>query len=55
MDTDLVVRAQDGDKGAFATLAAARADRYLAASHRILRDIAPVSYKHLTLPTKLEV
>jgi RNA polymerase sigma-70 factor (ECF subfamily) len=40
MDTDLVVRAQHGDKGAFATLAAARADRYLAASHRILRDIA---------------
>jgi RNA polymerase sigma-70 factor (ECF subfamily) len=40
MDTDLVVRAQNGDKGAFATLAAARADRYLAASHRILRDIA---------------
>jgi RNA polymerase sigma-70 factor (ECF subfamily) len=38
MDTDLVVRAQHGDKGAFATLAAARADRYLAASHRILRD-----------------
>jgi RNA polymerase sigma-70 factor, ECF subfamily len=40
MDTDLVERAQHGDKGAFATLAAARADRYLAASHRILRDIA---------------
>jgi len=40
MDSDLVVLAQHGDKGAFATLAAARADRYLAASHRILRDIA---------------
>ncbi len=40
MDSDLVVLAQHGDKGAFATLAAARANRYLAASHRILRDIA---------------
>ncbi len=40
MDTDLVTRAQHGDKDAFAILAAARADRYLAASHRILRDLA---------------
>ena len=39
MDTDLVKLAQDGDKGAFTTLAAARADRFLAASHRILRDL----------------
>jgi RNA polymerase sigma-70 factor, ECF subfamily len=38
MDTDLVTRAQHGDREAFATLAAARADRFLAASHRILRD-----------------
>jgi RNA polymerase sigma-70 factor, ECF subfamily len=40
MDTDLVKLAQSGDKGAFTTLAAARADRFLAASHRILRDIS---------------
>jgi RNA polymerase sigma-70 factor (ECF subfamily) len=40
MDTDLVIQARNGDKEAFATLAAARADRYLATSHRILRDIA---------------
>ena len=40
MDTDLVKLAQNGDKGAFTTLAAARADRYLAASHRILRDFS---------------
>jgi RNA polymerase sigma-70 factor, ECF subfamily len=39
MDTDLVKLAQNGDKGAFTTLAAARADRFLAASHRILRDL----------------
>src|SRR5438552_18920195 len=39
MDTDLVKLAQTGDKGAFATLAAARADQFLAASHRILRDM----------------
>jgi RNA polymerase sigma-70 factor (ECF subfamily) len=40
MDTDLVTRAQRGDKEAFATLASARADRFLAMSHRILRDLA---------------
>ncbi len=39
MDTDLVRLAQLGDKGAFTSLAAARADRFLAASHRILRDL----------------
>jgi RNA polymerase sigma factor (sigma-70 family) len=38
MDTDLVVRAQRGDKGAFALLAAAIADRFLAVARRILRD-----------------
>jgi RNA polymerase sigma-70 factor (ECF subfamily) len=40
MDTDLVKLAQNGDKGAFTTLAAARADRFLATSHRILRDLS---------------
>jgi RNA polymerase sigma-70 factor (ECF subfamily) len=40
MDTDLVRLAQSGDKGAFTSLAAARADRFLAASHRILRDLS---------------
>jgi len=40
MDTDLVKLAQNGDKGAFTALAAARADRFLAASHRILRDFS---------------
>ena len=40
MDTDLVKLAQNGDKGAFTTLVAARADRFLAASHRILRDFS---------------
>jgi RNA polymerase sigma-70 factor (ECF subfamily) len=39
MDTDLVTRAQHGDKEAFATLAATRADRFLAVSRRILRDL----------------
>jgi DNA-directed RNA polymerase specialized sigma24 family protein len=39
MDTDLVTRAQHGDKEAFATLAAARADRYPAVARRILRDL----------------
>ena len=41
MDTDLVESAQHGDKGAFTSLAAAVADRFLATSHRILRDIEP--------------
>ena len=39
MDTDLVVRAQRGDKGAYALLATGIADRFLAVSRRILRDI----------------
>jgi RNA polymerase sigma factor (sigma-70 family) len=38
MDTDLVVRAQRGDKGAYALIAAAIADRFLAVARRILRD-----------------
>ena len=40
MDTDLVESAQHGDKGAFTSLAAAVADRFLATSHRILRDMS---------------
>jgi RNA polymerase sigma-70 factor (ECF subfamily) len=39
MDTDLVVRAQRGDKGAYALVASAIADRFLAVARRILRDI----------------
>jgi RNA polymerase sigma-70 factor, ECF subfamily len=39
MDTELVARAQNGDKEAFAELADAIAQRFLATSHRILRDI----------------
>jgi RNA polymerase sigma-70 factor (ECF subfamily) len=39
MDTDLVTRAQHGDRDAFATLAAGIADRFLATSRRILRDL----------------
>lgn len=39
MDTDLVVRAQRGDKEAYALLATAIADRYLAVARRILRDL----------------
>jgi RNA polymerase sigma factor (sigma-70 family) len=38
MDTDLVVRAQRGDKSAYALLAAEIADRFLAVARRILRD-----------------
>ena len=38
MDADLVVRAQRGDKGAYASLAGAIADRFLAVARRILRD-----------------
>jgi RNA polymerase sigma-70 factor (ECF subfamily) len=38
MDTDLVTRAQRGDKGAFALLATEIADRYLAVARKILRD-----------------
>jgi RNA polymerase sigma-70 factor (ECF subfamily) len=39
MDTDLVIRAQKGDEGAFASLAVACGDRLHAVAHRILRDI----------------
>jgi len=39
MDTDLVVRARGGDQEAFADLAAAIADRFLATAHRILSDL----------------
>jgi len=39
VDTDLVVRAQHGDKGAFALLATEIGDRYLAVARKILRDI----------------
>src|SRR6185503_15159789 len=38
MDADLVVRAQRGDKAAYASLAGAIADRFLAVARRILRD-----------------
>ena len=39
MDTDLVILAQHGDQGAFGLIAARIADRFLAVSRRILRDI----------------
>ena len=39
MDTELVVRAQRGDKEAFVLLATRIADRYLALARRILRDL----------------
>jgi len=39
VDTDLVVRAQRGDRGAYALVAAQIADRFLAVARRILRDI----------------
>ena len=39
MDTDLVVRAQGGDKAAYADVAVEIADRFLAVARRILRDI----------------
>ena len=39
MDTDLVVRAQRGDREAYALLASGIADRYLSVARRILRDI----------------
>jgi RNA polymerase sigma-70 factor (ECF subfamily) len=39
MDTDLVRRAQGGDQEAFADLVYAIADRFLAVSRRILRDL----------------
>jgi RNA polymerase sigma-70 factor (ECF subfamily) len=39
MDTELVIQAQRGDKRAFAAIAAAVADQFLAVSRRILRDL----------------
>ena len=39
VDTDLVLRAQRGDKQAYAELATGIADRYLAVARRILRDL----------------
>jgi len=39
MDTDLIVRAQHGDKEAYGLVAAEIADRFLAVARRILRDI----------------
>ena len=39
MDTELVIRAQRGDEGAFTSLAVAAGDRLHAVAHRILRDI----------------
>jgi RNA polymerase sigma-70 factor (ECF subfamily) len=38
MDTDLVMRAQAGDRSAFAQIADEVLDRFLAIAHRILRD-----------------
>jgi len=38
MDTDLVVRAQHGDKQAYSMLAAGFADKFLGVARRILRD-----------------
>ena len=38
MDTDLIVRAQRGDKGAYALVVTEIADRFLAVARRILRD-----------------
>ena len=39
MDADLVIRAQRGDKEAYAILATGIADRFLAVARRILRDL----------------
>lgn len=39
MDTDLVIKAQHGDRDAFSILAGQVADRFLEVSHRILSDI----------------
>jgi RNA polymerase sigma-70 factor, ECF subfamily len=38
MDTDLVIRAQHGDRGAFAIIATEIGGRYLAVARKILRD-----------------
>lgn len=39
MDTDLVVRAQRGDRDAYTVLAAGFVDRFMAVARRILRDV----------------
>jgi RNA polymerase sigma-70 factor, ECF subfamily len=39
MDTDLILRAQHGDKGAYALVATEIADRFLSVARRILRDL----------------
>jgi len=39
METELVARAQRGDQGAYAMVAAEVADRFLAVARRILRDL----------------
>ena len=39
MDTDLVIRAQHGDREAYALVASQIADRFLAVARRILRDL----------------
>ena len=39
MDTDLVIQAQRGDRGAYALVATEVADRFLAVARRILSDI----------------
>ena len=39
MDTDLVIRAQRGDREAYALLAAGFADRFLAVARRVLRAV----------------
>jgi RNA polymerase sigma-70 factor (ECF subfamily) len=39
MDTDLVIRAQRGDRDAYALLASRIADRHLAVARRLLRDL----------------
>ncbi len=39
MDTDLVIRAQRGDREAYTLLASEIADRFLAVARRILRDL----------------
>jgi RNA polymerase sigma-70 factor (ECF subfamily) len=39
MDTDLVVRAQNGDRAAYARLAEQFAERHFAVARRILRDV----------------
>jgi RNA polymerase sigma-70 factor (ECF subfamily) len=39
MDTELVIRAQHGDRAAYAALATSVGDRFLAVARRILRDL----------------